>query len=102
MGEIINSKVLSNNNMIYKILLEIDESLALRNGFRKVYLFSPELCDTEAKIFERGRKNSTKYFEIPFNLRFRKKKTYDTVSYLKLENHSKIFYIYVISKNPLM
>ena len=102
MGEIIDSKVLANNNILCKVLLEIDEAQALKNGFRRVYLFAPKLCEKEAKIIERGRNNSTKYFEIPFSLRFRKKKTYDAASYQKLENHSKIFYIYVINKNPLM
>ncbi|OGJ21282.1 hypothetical protein A3K73_05515 [Candidatus Pacearchaeota archaeon RBG_13_36_9] len=99
MGEIISSKVLPNNNVLYRVLLEIDEALALKNGFRNVCLFSPELCKKEARIIERGREKSTKYFEIPFNLRFRKKKAYEKISYQKLENHSKIFYIYVINKN---
>lgn len=99
MGKIINSKILPNNNVLCKILLELDESLALKNGFRSVYLFSSELCKKEAGIIERGRKNSTKYFEIPFDLRFRKKKAYEKISYQKLESPSKVFYIYVINKN---
>jgi hypothetical protein len=98
MGEIISSKVLPNNNFVYKILLDADETLNLKNGFRNVGLFSQELFEKEAKIIERGRKNSVKYFEIPFSLRFRKKKIHEKISYQKLESHSKIFYIYVIKK----
>jgi len=99
MGEIISSKVLPNNNFLYRVLLEVNEALALKNGFRNVCLFCPELCEKEARIIERGRERSTKYFEIPFNLRFRKKKIYEKISYQKLENNSKVFYIYVINKN---
>ncbi len=101
MGDVISSKIFPNNNIIYKILLEKEEALALKNAIKNIHFFSPNLCTKEAKIIERGRQSSTKYFKIPFSLRFRKKKSYDKISYQKLENHSKIFYIYVIHKNNL-
>jgi len=99
MGNIINSKTLTNNSILYRVLLDIEEAKSLKNAFRNVYVFSPILCTKEVRIIERGRNNSSKYFEIPFNLRFKKKKTYDTLTYQKLENYSKVFYIYVINKN---
>jgi len=98
MGEIISSKILSNSTILCKMLLEKEEALALKNTLHNIHLFSPFLCESEAKIIERGRKKSTKYFEIPFSLRFRKKKSHETISYQKLENHSKVFYIYVVNK----
>lgn len=98
MGEIINSKILPDNNIICKIALEMEEALALKNTLNNIHLFSQELFEKEAKIIERGKNGVTKYFHIPFSLRFRKKKSYTTLSYQKLENHSKIFYIYVIHK----
>ncbi len=101
MGKIIASKIMLNNNLLFKILLDVEEVVALKNAFRNVYVFSPTLCTNEAKIIERGRKNSSKYFEIPFKLRFRKKKIHDSLSYQKLESNSKVFYIYVINKSLL-
>ena len=83
------------------MLLDLEEVIALKNAFKNVYVFSPLLCNNEARVIERGRKNSSKYFEIPFNLRFRKKKMHDSLSYQKLERHSKVFYIYVINKSIL-
>ncbi len=101
MGEIIRSKILLNNQLLFRILLDIEEVMALKNAFRNVYVFSPVLCTNEARIIQRGRKNSSKYFEIPFNLRFRKKKIHDRICYQKLENFSEVFYIYVINKSPI-
>ncbi len=101
MGEIISSKI-TPNNIIYKILLENDEVLALKNAIKNIHFFAADLCNKEAKIIERGKNGVTKYFYIPFNLRFRKKKAYKKISYQKLETHSKVFYIYVIDKGKMI
>jgi hypothetical protein len=102
MGEVLFSKYLSDNHIVCKILLESQEAISLKSASRNIHIFSPELCKHDAKIIERGRKNSTKYFDIPFNLRFRKKKAHEIISYQKLENHTKIFYIYTINKMELL
>lgn len=98
MGEIIEYKLLSETSLLYRILLEKEEVLSLKNAIKNINLFTEHLCNTEAKIITRGKSGVTKYFEIPFILRFRKKKEYQTLSYHKVETSSKIFYIYVIKK----
>jgi hypothetical protein len=101
MGELINSKILTNNNIIYKILLEKEETLALKNAIKNINIFSADLCNIEAGMIKRGKNGVTMHFEIPFKLRFRKKKTHNKISYQKLETPTKIFYIYVIKKEIL-
>jgi hypothetical protein len=98
MGEIISSKIFG-NHIICKILLANDEALALKNAFLNVNLFSADLCNHKSRIFERGRNGVSKFFEIPFNLRFRKKKDHKNIFYQKLELPSKVFYLYVINKD---
>ena len=101
MGEIINSKILYNGNLNLRVLLDENEAKALKNAINNVFIFSENLFLNEANIIERGNKKSTKYFDIPFSLRFRKKKDYNEISYIKLENHTKTFYIYVVNKKLL-
>lgn len=101
MGKIISSKILS-NNIIYKIILENEEVLALKNAIKNINIFSADLCEKKASIIEKGKNGVAKYFEIPFNLRFRKKKHYEEISYQKLETPTKIFYLYVIKKDSLL
>ena len=64
--------------------------------------FSEEFFSEDARIIERGNKGVTKFFEIPFSLRFRKKKEYENLYYQKLETATKIFYIYTVKKNRFM
>jgi hypothetical protein len=101
MGEIISSKELTNGNIIYKIILEDYEALSLKNAINNINLFSSDLFNNENFIMKRGNEGVTKYFEIPFNLRFRKKKFHNRLTIQKLETYSKTFYIYVIKKDKL-
>ena len=101
MGRIINFKVLPNNKILYRILLEQEEVLALKNAIENIHLFAADLCLKKAQIIDRGKNRSTKYFTIPFELKFRKKKSHREISYQKLEIGTKIFFIYVIHKHPL-
>lgn len=101
MGTIIEIKTLHNSNLIYKVLLEKEEVLSLKNAIRNINIFTEHLCNTEAKMIIRGNKGVTKYFEIPFILRFRRNKNLNDLLYHKIETSSKVFYIYVIKKNNL-
>lgn len=101
MGYLIDSKVLSNNAIVYKILLEKEEVLSLKNAINNINLFAENLCNAEAGLITRGKHGVTKYFEIPFNMRFRRKKEYEKILYQKIETSTKIFYIYVIKKNRI-
>jgi len=100
MGEIISSRILLNNNILYKIKLEEKEVLELKNAIKNINLFSAKLCNIPATIIQRGSNGVTKYFSVPFSLRFRKTKEYGKIFYQKLESAFKIFYVYTIIKNP--
>jgi hypothetical protein len=100
MGEIINTKN-SSDKIICEILLNEKETFQLKSHFKNAYLFSPELCNLNAKIIERGHKKSTKYFLIPFNLRPKKTAKYHKISYNKIETDKKIFYICTAEKDFL-
>jgi len=102
MGNIISSKLFLDKKIIYKILLDKDENRALKNAFRNITLFSADLCNKSARIIKRGKNGVTQYFEIPFSIRFRKKKIHKNISYQKIETSTKIFYIYVVSKEGLI
>jgi hypothetical protein len=101
MGEIIDSRRLSNNNIVYRILLEEYEVIELRNALRNVNIFSANLFNKEVEIMKRGKSGVTKYFEVPLDLRFRKKKNYEKIFYQKIETPTKVFYIYTIPKNEI-
>jgi len=97
MGEIINSKVLPNNKVVYKILLDKEEIEHMKGHLKNVNLFTANLCNVDSQINQRGNKGVTKYFKIPLSIRSRKK-YYGSLFYQKIETTSKVFYIYVIDK----
>ena len=100
MGEIINTKT-SSDKIIYKIELNEEEALQLKNHMKNVHMFSGDLCNNNTRIIERGNKGGAKYFVIPLSLKSRKKKRYSKVSYQKIEIKDKVFYICVVGKDPL-
>jgi len=97
MGTIIDTKNTSNNTVICKLLLEPHEVENLKGHMRDVHLFSARMCDKETKINTRGNKGITKYFKIPLTIRSRKKPN-GFLTYQKIENFSKVFYIYTLEK----
>ena len=100
MGEIINTKT-SSDKIIYKIELNQEEALQLKNHMRNVHMFSGNLCNQDTRIIERGNKGGAKYFVIPLSLKSRKKKKYNKVSYQKIEINDKVFYICTVYKDLL-
>ncbi len=101
MGEVINSKSLSGNKVVYKIELEENEARLLRNRIHNVHLFNEELCKIDTQIIERGKSHGAKYFVVPKCLRTRKKNKIHRVSYQKIETKNKVFFICVANKNLL-
>lgn len=100
MGEIINTKT-SSDKITYKIELSEGEALQLRNHMKNVHMFSANLCNNDTRIIKRGNKGGAKYFIIPLSLKSRKKKRCRAVSYQKIENKNKIFFVCVADKDPL-
>lgn len=97
MGRIINSKIFSENKVIYKILLEESDLQKIKGHFKNIHLFAGGLCNKETQINQRGKKGVTKYFKIPLEVRTRKKYT-GIISYQRLDSATKSFYIYVLNK----
>ena len=100
MGEITNTKNYS-DKIIYKIELNVEEALQLKNHMKKIHMFSANLCNNDTRMIERGNKGGAKYFVIPLSLKSRKKKKYNKISYQKIETNGKVFYICTVNKDPL-
>jgi len=100
MGHIIKSKVY-NNGIIYRMILDPYEASSLKNAVKNINIFCADLCENSAKMIQRGKKGTSKFFEIPFHLRCRRKKNMKNICYQKLETDSKIFFMYVINKDAL-
>jgi len=101
MGIIISSKALSDSRVLCKVLVSKNEFQDLKNHFKNIHLFAADLCADDTKLIQRGRDGATKYFLLPFNLRFRKQKAFGKISCQRIETDAKIFYMYVIDKRVL-
>lgn len=100
MGEIINTKT-SSDKIIYKIELNEEEAIQLKNHMKGIHMFSGDLCNNDTMIIERGNKGGAKYFVIPLSLKSRKKKRYGKIFYQKIEFAEKVFYICTVHKDLL-
>lgn len=97
MGRIIDTRNISEEKVLYKVLLDRNEMIPLRGHLRNVSIFTSNLCTTDSQINTRGNNGVTKYFKIPLNIRSRKKHS-GSLSYQKIETPSKIFYVYSLEK----
>ncbi|MBW2984874.1 hypothetical protein KY361_07165 [Candidatus Woesearchaeota archaeon] len=97
MGEIIGSRTIG-DRVIYKIMVNENESLTLKGSMRNIHLFSLDLCDAESRIIERGKEGVTKHFLIPTKHRPKPKKKPDSVSYQAIDLDSKTIFIYTVDK----
>jgi len=97
MGQIIDTKNGANNSVICKILLDNKEVESLRGHMKNISVFSSKMCNKEARVNTRGNKGVTKYFKIPLSIRSRRKNTGQLISQ-KIEDYSKVFYIYTLKK----
>ncbi len=93
MGEIIGSKIIG-DKVVYKIIVDEKESLTLKGSRKNIYLFSLDLCKTESRIIEKGKKGVTKHFLIPIKYRSKSKKKPKNVSYQVIDLDSKAIFIY--------
>ena len=97
MGQIINSRTLSNKQVAIKIILDQEEIKNLQGHLKNIHVFNSDLCLHNSQINTRGNNGVTKYFKIPLSIRSRKKHT-GTLKYQKIDTPSKIFYIYTLEK----
>ena len=97
MGEIIGSKIFG-DKIIYSIIVDEQEALALEGRIRNIHMFTLKECYTDSNIITKGRNNSAKYFIMPIKYQQKPKKKLEIVSIQKLETESKIIFIYVCEK----
>ena len=93
MGRIIKRKNLPSNKTIIHLELTKKEAQELKGHYKKIHLFSEDLCLHDTKLIERGTNNSAKYVLIPLILKERKHPRLSEIRYQKIETDSKIFYI---------
>lgn len=69
MGKIVSSKTLNNNDVLFEIEVNYQESLFLKGNIQNIHLFSEDAAEVCTNIASRGAYESTKYFLIPKSLR---------------------------------
>ncbi|MBS3130898.1 hypothetical protein J4212_00540 [Candidatus Woesearchaeota archaeon] len=98
MATVLNSRLLANGNIVYRLEAGNGEIAVLKNSFRNVHLFAAGLCRDEAEVIRRGNEGVTVHFSVPRHLKAKNPKSFDRISYQSMETRSKIFYIYVVDK----
>ncbi len=96
MGEIIGYKVVG-EKIVYKLCVDEKEALQLKGNINNIRLFTLDKCETESKIVEWGKNNSTKYFLIPKCFRKKTKKRPVSIAYQAIDLESKMIFIYELS-----
>lgn len=69
MGKIISTKLMNNDKIHVNLELTQDEALWLRGNIDKMHLFSENNLNFETRLIKRGKRESTKYFLMPKELR---------------------------------
>ena len=97
MGEIIESKP-ANEKIVHDVLINENEHLVLGGHMDNIRYFSEGGCITETTLLRRGHKNGATYLKIPKCLKPKKKTTYSKIKSQKIEEMSKIYYIFTLDK----
>lgn len=97
MGEIIGSRIFG-DKVIYHVLIDEKEALALEGRIKHIHMFTFEECDTNSKIMARGKDNSAKYFVMPIKYRSRPRKKLELISTQVLETETKAIFVYICEK----
>lgn len=97
MGKILGSKTTKEGNVIFEVELSYEESLQLKGHIKNIHVFSEDVAEIKSNLSQRGKNEATKYFLVPRemrdNLKFNEK-----VRCQKIENESKIIFVYVVDK----
>ena len=100
MATIINSKKSDDGNVIVEVRANYDEYLKLQGHLNDVHLFTEKTACIKTNISQRGRKEATKYFLIPRNLRTGFKFNNST-SCQRIDLKDKVVFVYVIDKGSI-
>lgn len=69
MGKILGLNTLGANKVVVKLELTNEEALWLKGNMEKVHMFSEENLNISTRLVQRGKRESTKYFLLPRELR---------------------------------
>ncbi len=69
MGRITSTKLMNNDKIQVNLELTHEEALWLKGNIDKMHLFSENNLEFETRLIKRGKRESTKYFLLPKELR---------------------------------
>lgn len=97
MGKITSIKALSDQKV--QVTLEVTqlEVLRLKGNLEQMHLFSEKNLEDTARLIQRGKKESTKYFLLPKALR-KGVGTSNNVECTKIDSKTKYLFIFSVSK----
>lgn len=98
MGMILGTKTTKNNKIVFEIELDYKQSLQLKGHFKNIHVFSEDVVNFQTNLSQRGKNAATKYFLIPRQLRNNMKFNEKKVKCHRLENDSKIIFVYILDK----
>jgi len=97
MGAILSSRIKDDGKVIFEIAVDYEESMQLKGNMQNVHIFSESAGSIESKISQRGKREATKYFLIPKELRESLNLSAKT-SCQRLDTKTKAVFIYVVDK----
>lgn len=97
MGKILNLRTVNDDKVHVTLELSQKEVLWLEGNMEKMHVFSENNLTHETKLVQRGKKESTRYFLIPKNLR-RKVMISNSVKCTTIEGKTKQLYIFAVNK----
>jgi hypothetical protein len=97
MSRITNIKNISDDKVVVTLEMSKEEYDYLRGSLEKIYVFSERDLEFEARLVQRGKKESTKYLLLPKEIRKTVKPT-EKVKVAKMESKTKNIFIFSVSK----
>lgn len=97
MGKIAGVKTLNNEKVVVSLELTQKELLWLRGNLDNMHIFSESNLEYESKLVQRGKRESSKYFLMPKDLR-RNLVVNSNVRCNKIETKTKDIFIFAVDK----
>lgn len=99
MGQIQSVKTMKNGKVIVTLELSETELLWLQGNMQDMHLFSESNLMYRTKLVQRGKRESSKYFLMPKELR-QNLVANKEVNCNKIETSSKTIYLFAVNKRP--
>lgn len=97
MGRILSTKTTKDGKVVFEVEMDYEEALELKGHIKNIHIFSEDTAEIKANLSQRGKNEATKYFLIPRELRACLKFN-ERVKCQKIENESRIIFVYVVDK----